>query len=64
MYIIVIVNVNVNSRFLQRQKSEVAGTSLFTGAYPKSIGNGSDPESPAAGRQRIRRLWWMVFGGV
>ena len=33
-------------------KSEVAGTSLFTGAYPKrkSIGSGSDPESQA-GRQ-------------
>src|SRR6218665_2502722 len=32
--------------------SEIAGT---TGAYPKSIGNGSDSES-------VRRLWWMVFG--
>ena len=35
----------------------------FTGAYPKQnrYAGGQDPESQA-GRQTVRRLWWMAFG--
>jgi len=31
-----IIIVIVNSRFLQNPQSQVAGTSLFAGAYPKN----------------------------
>src|SRR6218665_712399 len=60
---VVIVIVIVNSIFLQRPQNRGRGNQLIHRrlSKTKSIGSGSDPESQA-GRQSVRRLWWMVFG--
>src|SRR6218665_1791985 len=53
----------VNSRFLGHvYKSEVAGTSLFTGAYNQTKIDRQRSRSREPGRQTVSRLWWMVFG--
>ena len=57
------VIVIVNSRFLERPQKRSRGNQLIHRRLTrtKSIGSGQNPESQA-GRQTIRRLWWMVFG--
>src|SRR6218665_416887 len=52
---------NRNRDFYSAHKSEVAGTSLFTGACSKQNRSGSDSYIES-GRQTVRRLWWMVSG--
>src|SRR6218665_868184 len=52
-----------NSRFLERPQKRSRRNQLIHGRLTKTklIGSGQDPESQA-GRQTVRRLWWMVFG--
>ena len=49
--------------FYSAHKSEVAGTSLFTGSYPKENRQaaGQIQRVRQPGRQADRRLWWMMF---
>src|SRR6218665_538035 len=53
----------VNSRFLQRPQKRNCRHHLIHRRLikTKSIGSGQYPESQA-GRQTVRRLWWMVLG--
>ena len=58
-----IVGLIVISIFLQRPQKRSRENQLIHRLLTrtKSIGSGQGPESQA-GRQRVRRLWWMVFG--
>src|SRR6218665_3341301 len=47
----------VISRFLERPQSEVAGTSLFTGACPKSLGSGSEVYSSRTHKVNVTRQY-------
>src|SRR6218665_1617600 len=60
--IILIIIVIVNSRFLERPQKRSRRNQLIHSRLTKtkSIGSGQDPESQA-GRQTVRRLWWMVL---
>ena len=53
----------VNSGFLERPQKRIRWNQLIHGRLTKtkSIGSGQDQESQA-GRQTVRRLWWMVLG--
>jgi len=61
-YIIIVI---VNLRFLQYTQKRSRGNQLIHRCLSKtkSIGSWSDPQSQA-GRQTVRRLWWMVFGVI